>query len=77
MEPLAAAAREAALQHLDSAPMPDGAPPDALSSAHASVARAVADALGLGVKLPVLVEAVSLASAAFTKAREGRFGCGA
>ena len=70
MEPFAAAAREAALHSLDAAPMPDGAPPDTLSSVHASLARVMADAFSLGIKLPALVEAATSASAAFAKARE-------
>ena len=68
--PLAAAAREAALQLLDAAPPPAGSSPEALADLHASLARILADALSMGLELPLIQAAASSASAAFAKARE-------
>ena len=67
--PLAAAAREAALHVLDAAPPPAGAAPEALADLHVSLARILADALSMGLELPLIQAAATSASAAFVKAR--------
>ena len=55
---------------LDEAPMPDGSLPAALSTAKDGLARALADALRVGLKIHTLRSAAEAAEAAFAKARE-------
>ena len=67
MEPLIAAAREAALHVFEGVPLPEAVPPPRLFAVHAALAQALDDAMSIGMDLTLIRKGAGAAKAAYLR----------